>query len=229
MYQFFVPFLIGLAGSLHCVGMCGPLLMMVPMQHRRSPFVGWLQYHGARVSVYILMGILFGILGKGVALAGFQRLLSLAAGGILVIVALFAWRWERWTQQLPGLAHLQVWVKRELSRRMGQGQSVPLFLLGGLNGLLPCGMVYAALAGAIAAGDMLAGAVFMLLFGAGTVPLLLLLFYVGRPLQAVLRERLRLLQPLLLLIAAALLLMRGLHLDTSLFESAVPPADLDCH
>ncbi len=226
------PLLIGLAGSLHCVGMCGPLLLAIPTgpleRFRALPV--FMVYHSGRMLMYGLLGLFFGLLGQGVALAGFQQLLSLSAGAILIMAALFAWRWEQIIQRLPGLAVFQHWVKDRIGRLMGsKSQQRSMFVLGAFNGLLPCGMVYAALAGAIATGNILAGGSFMLVFGLGTAPLLLALSWLGRPVQTAVRRNIRIVQPLLLLLAAWMLVSRGLHLDISLFESAVPPANVDCH
>lgn len=226
------PLLIGLAGGLHCVGMCGPLLLAIPLtpQDRYRALMSFGIYHSGRILSYILLGLFFGLLGKGVALAGFQQLLSLAAGCLLILVAIFSWRWEQLIQKLPGLQSLQQLIKRQLGQRLLQNaQKESMFILGLFNGLLPCGMVYAALAGAISTGSVLNGGQFMLLFGLGTTPLLLGLTWLGRPLQSVVRRNIKVVQPLLLLLAAWMLLVRGIHLDLSLFESAVPPAQLDCH
>ncbi|HMX39171.1 MAG TPA: sulfite exporter TauE/SafE family protein, partial [Saprospiraceae bacterium] len=104
-----------------------------------------------------------------------------------------------------------------------------VFALGVLNGLLPCGMVYAALAGAISTTEAAGGALFMAVFGVGTLPLLLMLSVLGQGAGTWVRQRVRFLQPVLLAVAGLLLLQRGLHLDLSLFDSAVPKAGTDCH
>lgn len=227
----FAPFLIGLAGSLHCVGMCGPLLLAIPQDTTTRYRVksAFLVYHLGRTLMYGLLGLFFGLLGQGVAIAGFQQFLSLSAGMILIVIAFFAWRWEQLIQQMPGLFAFQGWVKQKIGDWVVKKQQGSMFVLGAFNGLLPCGMVYAALAGAIATGDVLGGGRFMVLFGLGTVPLLFALSWLGRPIQTIVRRNIRVVQPLLLLLAAWILLSRGLHLDLSLFESAVPAAKVDCH
>lgn len=227
----FTPLLIGLAGSLHCVGMCGPLLLAIPQDSttRSRAQSAFLVYHLGRTLMYGTLGLFFGLLGQGVAFAGFQQFLSLSAGLVLVVIAFFAWRWEQLIQQMSGLFAFQGWVKQKIGRLMGKKRQGSMFVLGVFNGLLPCGMVYAALAGAIATGNILAGGRFMLLFGLGTVPMLFALTWLGRPIQTVVRRNIRVVQPLLLLLAAWMLLSRGLHLDLSLFESAVPAAKVDCH
>ena len=103
------------------------------------------------------------------------------------------------------------------------------FGIGMLNGLLPCGLVYAAVAGAISTTSAWEGSAFMALFGLGTLPLLVILMSTGQQFQPLWRKRFRFVQLILLVVVGTLLLSRGLHLDLSLFESAVPPATTECH
>jgi sulfite exporter TauE/SafE len=222
---------LGLAGSLHCMGMCGPLMLAFPLPlYDRLRAAGQaLLYQAGRISTYALLGGLFGLLGKGVALAGLQQMLSIAAGAAMITAALFAWRWERTVLQLPGLSALTAWAQHKMGYILRQHPQGSAFSLGALNGLVPCGLVYAAVAGAISTTRGLDGALFMLLFGLGTVPLLLTMLLGGHRFAALLRGRFRWLQPAILLVAGALLLYRGMQLDLSLFQGAVPPADADCH
>jgi sulfite exporter TauE/SafE len=186
-----------------------------------------LVYHSGRILTYAALGLLFGLLGKGLAVAGLQKFLSLAAGIFMLGMAFMAWRFERMVTSLPGFGLLTHKVKITMNRLIHRNDG--LFSLGLLNGLLPCGMVYAALAGAIATTDATEGMLFMALFGAGTLPFLLLTSVLGKSLNQNFRKTMRTVQPVLLLIAGLLLLQRGLHLDLSLFESAVPAAGFDCH
>jgi sulfite exporter TauE/SafE len=223
--------LLGIAGSLHCVAMCGPLMLAIPLplEDRWKMAGQTLIYQAGRITTYALLGLLFGILGKGIAVAGFQQVLSIGAGILMVAAAFFAFRWEQAALALPGIRHMTQSVQRrmgDLLRRNPAGASLGIGLL---NGLLPCGMVYAALAGAVSAGDPLQGGAFMVLFGIGTLPSLFLLMLSGRRLNPSLRARFRIVQPMLLALTGILLLSRGLHLDMSLLESAVPPADYQCH
>lgn len=227
----FAPLLLGLAGSLHCVGMCGPLLLALPLDAagKRHVMGQMLLYHSGRILMYATLGILFGLLGKGIALAGFQKVLSITAGLLMIGMAFAAWRFEQLVARIPGFGTFSQRVKTQMGRMLRQNGAKALFTLGMLNGLLPCGMVYAALAGAIASFGGLEGGLFMLIFGAGTLPLLLAVSVLGRSFSVSVRQKLRYWQPVLLTLAGILLLQRGLHLDLSLFESAVPKAGYDCH
>ncbi len=223
--------LLGLAGSLHCVGMCGPLLLALPLDAAGKWQVlrQMLVYHSGRILTYAALGILFGLLGKGLAIAGFQKILSIGAGVFMLGMAFMAWRFERLVTALPGFSAFTQQVKTGIGNLMRHNPNGSSFLIGLLNGLLPCGMVYAALAGAIATMGGQEGGLFMAVFGLGTLPLLLMVSVLGRSFSMTLRQRIKFAQPILLGLVGLLLLQRGLHLDLSLFESAVPKAGVDCH
>jgi len=223
--------LLGLAGSLHCVGMCGPLLLALPLDAsgKRQVLASMLVYHTGRILTYALLGVFFGMVGKAFALAGFQKMLAISAGVFMLAMAFMAWRFERLVTALPGFAAFTQGVKSSIGRLLRHNPKGSTFSIGLLNGLLPCGMVYAALAGAIATTGGIEGGLFMAIFGLGTLPLLLLVTLVGGPFGTNLRQKIRLAQPILMGIVGLLLLQRGLHLDLSLFESAVPKAGVDCH
>jgi uncharacterized protein len=224
-------FVLGLSSSLHCVGMCGPLLLTLPFAQdtKMRTIVNLAVYHSGRILTYLTLGFLLGLLGQGVAIASGQKVLSMVAGSLMIAMALGSWRWEYWMSNLAGFAPFTNRLKIVIGKCIAQRGHGSLFTLGLLNGLLPCGMVYIALAGAISTTDAITGGVFMLLFGIGTLPLLFTVVWVGRSVQPLLRSRIKIIQPLLLAVAGVLLIQRGMNLDISLFESTVPPAQIDCH
>lgn len=211
--------------------MCGPLMLAVPMRgSARWGAVGQtLVYQIGRITMYVWLGLLFGLLGKGVALAGFQQVLSIVAGAMLLFAAFFAMQWERAARAVPGMYRLTRWVQQRIGQMMRAPALGTTFGVGMLNGLLPCGLVYAAIAGAISTAGGWQGGAFMALFGLGTLPLLLVLIGTGQRFGPVWRRRFQIVQPMLLVVSGLLLLSRGMHLDLSLFESAVPAAGADCH
>lgn len=225
------PLLLGLAGSLHCVGMCGPLMLAIPLpsSERRAVFLQMLVYHSGRILTYSALGLLFGLLGKGMAIAGFQQVLSLAAGFFIIAMAFVAWRFEQLVTALPGFGTFTRSIQQRMGRLIHNHPGSATFSLGLLNGLLPCGMVYAALAGAISTTNSMEGGIFMAFFGLGTLPLLLTATVFGRSFSHTIRTKIRIVQPILLTLAGLLLIQRGLQLDLSLFESAVPKAGYECH
>jgi sulfite exporter TauE/SafE len=228
---FLAPLILGFAGSLHCIGMCGPLVLALPLANaeRWQVLRQMAVYHSGRILTYTALGILFGLLGKGMAVAGFQQVLSIGAGALMISMALVTWRFESLVTSIPGFGQFTRKIQSRIGKLMRAHPGRATFSMGLLNGLLPCGMVYAALAGAISAAGTLEGALFMAIFGLGTLPLLLAVSVLGRSFNMAVRKKIRLAQPVLLTIAGLLLIQRGLHLDLSLFESAVPKAGVDCH
>lgn len=228
---FATALLLGVAGSLHCVGMCGPLMLAMPLpsNSRMQAFGHALGYQAGRISTYVALGLLFGLLGKGLSVAGFQQWLSVFAGILLLIAAFFSLQWESTLWNIPGADKAVGFLRRNIGRLLRERPTGATLGLGMLNGLLPCGLVYAAAAGAVAAADVWQGAGFMFFFGLGTLPLPLLLMLGAGKLSLDWRRRLRFMQPFLMFAAGVLLLYRGFNLDLSLFESAVPPANIDCH
>jgi sulfite exporter TauE/SafE len=221
--------LLGFAGSVHCLGMCGPLQLAVLGGATGKLWLKTLEYQLGRVLSYTGLGVFFGLAGKAIALAGFQQVLSLLAGIFMVAFALLAWRLERWLHQWTLLQRWSAWLQHTMGGVLQRHPDGASFSFGLLNGLVPCGLVYAALAGAVSMSDPVDGAAFMFYFGVGTTPLMVGLALVGRRFSTGIRTPFRYIQPVLLLLSGALLIQRGLHLDLSLFESAVPPADLECH
>jgi sulfite exporter TauE/SafE len=202
----------GLIGSLHCVGMCGPLAMAMPVgrlpRSQRGLAIGL--YHGGRVTAYAGLGLLMGSLGQGILLAGLQRPVSIAAGLFLLL----------WTLVnrgvFPGLAMSRAtrWVVQPMTRFLQNPTLRAFGGLGFLNGLLPCGFVYVALAGAITTSSAVTGAVYMGLFGLGTVPALLSIRFLPSLFPLSLRRRFTLFMPLVTVALGLLLLVRGIYNPT---------------
>ena len=201
---------LGLVGSLHCAGMCGPLALALPMTgNSRATFVlGRVAYNLGRIVTYCVLGAAFGLVGQTLAFAGFQRWVSIAAGSAILVGLLVS---SRSTVSLP-VARGVAWVKSGLGALLRRRSVASVFSLGVLNGLLPCGLVYAACAGAVATGGLLSGVEYMAAFGFGTVPMMLGIGLVGQKLQFTLRFKLQRLIPACLTLVAVLLILRGLSL-----------------
>lgn len=201
--------LTGLISSLHCVGMCGPLVAALPVG-RLGPGQRWRAvglYHTGRILTYAVLGSLAGTLSLGLHLLDWQRPLSIALGGVLLVSFLGR-------NALPGRLRWP-WLNGQISRvfRQGLQQQPGPFTFGGLgvlNGLLPCGFTYLALAGTLATNTPLSGAVYMLLFGAGTLPALLGVNLAANWLTRLGRQRLNRLLSVATVIVALLLIGRGL-------------------
>jgi sulfite exporter TauE/SafE len=203
-------FLLGLVGSLHCVGMCGPLMLAVPAagSSRRTFFAGTMAYHAGRLATYMVLGALFGLLGRSAAVAGFQRWTSIVLGALLLGGLLVS---RRVALSAP-VVRLVGRLKNAMSAVLRRRSRVSLAMLGALNGLLPCGLVYVAAAGAASTADVLDGAAYLALFGLGTVPALFAVRYSARLVGPAFRLRLQRLIPASVLVLAVLLVVRGLGL-----------------
>ena len=203
-------FLLGLAGSLHCAGMCGPLALAVPATGAGRPgfLAGRLAYNAGRVLTYILLGAVFGLAGRTLALVGVQRWVSLGAGGLMLAALLFSTRFGAVGPLVSGVG----WLKGVLGSLLRRRSVASVGLLGLVNGLLPCGLVYAAGAGAATLGTVAGGMGYMALFGLGTVPLMLALGLGSRAFPVSLRLRLQRLVPAALGVVGTLLVLRGLAL-----------------
>ncbi len=206
-------FMLGLVGSLHCVGMCGPIALALPYQssYRWQILAKMLVYHSGRILTYTLLGTLLGLFGMGLLLAGVQTYISLGLGILLVFIALFSWNMEARILNIPFMRRLNLWVKKQLGLLLQQSGIQSLFLVGMLNGLLPCGLVYMAVVGALTTHTIAEGAIYMASFGLGTLPLMLATSLAGQFIGISWRNKVRKLVPVVLLAIAFLLIMRGLN------------------
>lgn len=223
--ELWTALLLGFVGSAHCAGMCGPLALALPAIGRsRAMFVlGRALYNAGRLVTYAAMGAVFGGLGKGLAMAGLQRSVSIAAGAAILASLLVS---SRFALGLPATTAVG-WLKSGLGKVLAMRSLGSVFLLGLLNGLLPCGLVYAACAGATASGSSLNGATSLLAFGLGTVPMMLGLGLAGPRLRTTLRFQLQRFVPVSLAIVGGLLILRGLALGIP-YLSPTPEAAC-CH
>lgn len=226
-------FLLGVLGSAHCVGMCGPIALAVPSV--RSSWSGRLAdallLNSGRVFTYALLGALFGSFGRGLHLAGLQRTVSISLG-VLMLLALLVpalFRKDLMTgTAVASIGALRTFLGRNLRRTSPEG----LFLSGLLNGLLPCGMVYFAIAGALVQNGPLNGALFMMLFGLGTWPALLAVRLGGELLSQSWRSGMRRIAPYVFALMGVLFILRGLDLGIPYVSPTIqeiPVGQQECH
>ncbi len=232
-----VPLILGLVSSLHCVGMCGPIALMIPNAFgpQQATVFQRLQsivlYNLGRTTTYMIYGLAVGMIGKSVSWFGWQQQLSVALGvSILVTLALVYAGGGAWSGALTSavFGRIRGWFGWLLGKR----NAASLFGIGLLNGVLPCGMVYLALAGAWATGSAVEGVLFMGLFGVGTIPAMAVLSYFGSMVSLEVRKRMRVLFPLMMVLMAALLIVRGLNLGIPFLSPEVPASasqTVSCH
>lgn len=231
---FWSAFLVGLFGSFHCIGMCGPIALALPV-HRGKKWTligGRLLYNLGRTATYMLLGIIFGILGMSFSIAGFQQWASIAGGVLILVVVLFS-GWNE-TIGITPLNRFNTWLKKQFSALFKKRTVSAQFLIGLFNGLLPCGLVYVALAGAIASGSAMGGMLYMLAFGLGTLPLMLAFSLVGNFIGISLKRRMNQVIPYFLFVVGILFILRGLNLGIPLvspyLEKSSGVSDVEvCH
>lgn len=223
---------LGFLGSFHCIGMCGPIALSLPV-HQAGPFKKFLlilSYNAGRMLTYAVFGGVAGLLGQAFVIAGYQQALSITLGVLLlagVILPNVKRGKEKSNQYFTGL-YLR--VKSSLSGLFKKRGAGPLFLIGTLNGLLPCGLVYMGITGAMASGNVAEGALFMAFFGLGTVPVMLSLPLAGSFISVDARNRIRRTVPLVVGVTAVLLIVRGLNLGIPyLSPSFNNNAGISCH
>ncbi|MCL6267221.1 sulfite exporter TauE/SafE family protein [Flagellimonas myxillae] len=227
---------LGFLGSLHCLGMCGPIAFMLPLDRdNKAKKIGQLSiYHLGRLMAYGTIGILFGFLGKGLSLFGMQQKLSIGMG-ILMILLVFipakvfnAHRLSRPIYTLLGK------IKSRLGAELKKKTPDAFLTIGFLNGFLPCGLVYMALLGAIALGNPWQGGLYMTLFGMGTIPLMTTAAYSHSIFPTSVKSKFRKLVPVFVVLIGALFIVRGLGLGIP-FVSPKPMSpqmettSMECH
>ena len=233
MMVFLTGVLLGVAGSGHCIGMCGPLVLTFGRSagsgSRESQLRHSALYHAGRVTTYGLLAVPVGLMSGVLSTLGLGRALAAAAALLLIAVAagwsspgVLGGLGRRWSPALVRAGGTAIRLSR------GHPIATPV-LAGALNGLLPCGLVYVALATAAAAGTAMAAVAFMTGFGLGTLPALLAVTASARVMPSTLRARLRRLTPIVLVLTAMLLLFRAVMNPGPLEHHATPPATIAHH
>lgn len=221
--MFGAALILGLASSLHCIGMCGPIALALPVGQssnlRKS--IGLLSYNFGRILTYASLGVLFGTLGKGLNIFTQQQWLSIAAGIFMLMMAFVPRSLDYFSSRYGWFVRFQNGWKKLTARFFKRSSLSALFSIGVLNGFLPCGMVYAALAGALATGDILGGSVFMIFFGLGTIPLMFSLAFAGNLIGPEVRIRFQKMIPVMLSLVGVMLIIRGLGLDLGHYSPSI--------
>ncbi len=204
-------FIIGLFGSFHCIGMCGPIALALPTGGGNILF-GRILHNFGRIVTYSALGFLFGLLGNRIALFGLQQILSISLGVIILAVAVLPYKYKSAIISGTGFYKAFNVVKSSMGSLLKKHNKLSLLGIGVVNGLLPCGFVYMGLTGATALGDAYKGMLFMAMFGLGTVPVMLGATMLGSIVNFKIRTRLMKMVPVFTVILAAIFIMRGLNL-----------------
>lgn len=228
-------FILGLLGSFHCVGMCGPIAFMLPVD-RSNNYKKISQitiYHFGRIMAYAVMGVLFGLLGKSLNFFGVQQQLSIAIGAFMILIVLIPSSISNKYSATKPVFKIIMKIKNKLGKELKKKTPDTFITIGFLNGFLPCGLVYMAVLGAIAMGNSWMGGFYMMLFGLGTIPLMTTAIYLGHFLNGKTRQYIKKTIPFFIIFIGLLFIVRGLGLGIP-YLSPKPILDLvsstmECH
>ena len=230
---FEIGFFMGLLGSVHCIGMCGPLVMALPISLRSNfqKIVTLFLYHAGKIMSYCILGLLFGLFGSQLPVFGVQRNISVIIGITMLLYGIYVFVLKPKHLQLGPFNTVYNFIVKWLSKLFKSKYMVSFFFIGMLNGLLPCGMVYLALSSAMATQNLLQGGLLMVFFGMGTVPALMMVAIGGQFMGFTFRRKIQTLLPVFIFIMGVLLILRGLNLGIPFISpvAGIGAEVISCH
>lgn len=228
-------FILGLLGSFHCVGMCGPIAFVLPVsrEHTLKKFFQIFLYHFGRLTAYALIGLAFGLVGKSLYLFGLQQQLSIAVGILMIAVIIIPSKtFSKYNFSKP-LYRVLGKIKSSMGAALKKKTPDTFLTIGFLNGFLPCGLVYMAVFGAIASGEFLQSSLYMIFFGLGTIPLMTTAVYFSSMLNGAIKNKISRIIPVFVVIIGMLFIIRGMGLNIPYLSPApvteMVSASASCH
>lgn len=226
-------FVLGFAGSMHCIGMCGPIALALPVtSHTKTGFIlSRLLYNFGRVLTYSFFGFAIGVVGGMIRIAGLQEWISISTGIIIILATIFPRIFKRFFPNASLINKPIQKVKSLFAGFLQTRSNGALFALGLLNGLLPCGFVYVALAGALNTDSAFHSIAFMALFGIGTLPAMLAVSLLPQFAKPNFRTFIKKLTPIIAIAMGVIFIIRGMGLDIPYLSpklQAEKPAQSDC-
>lgn len=225
----------GLLGSFHCVGMCGPIAFMLPVDRSNSfrKITQIFTYHFGRILAYSIIGLFFGLVGKSLYIFGLQQQLSVFIGVLMIIVVLMPTKvFNKYNFSKP-IYKIISKVKSSLGQALKKKTADTFLTIGLLNGFLPCGLVYMAVFASLAMGSAFKGSLYMALFGIGTIPLMTSAIYLGKFLNTRIKQRIQKAIPIFVVAMGLLFILRGLGLGIPYLSPApvveMAQGEIDCH
>lgn len=229
MEIFISALVLGSLGSFHCVGMCGPIALSLPLRGNNliQRLSGGLLYNIGRTIMYGVMGAFFGLIGQGFSMVGFQRWISIIMGSLMVLSVLLPSIFQKFDilNTDPVTSRLRKAIGKLFEKKSYGG----LFLIGLLNALLPCGLVYMAIAAAIATGNTISGIFFMIIFGLGTLPMMLLMSIIGNAISIPVRNKINKIIPYVVVVIGIIFILRGLSLGIPYLSPPIEKLTPDVH
>jgi len=227
---------IGFFGSLHCIRMCGPIAIALPYPPTDAKYfiLGRLFYNLGRLVTYSFIDAIFGLLGSRLIISGFQQVTTIFLGVIILIVTFAPNYYKNLVFDHRLVQFISLPLKQSISKLFKQGTIPSMFLIGLLNGFLPCGLVYVGIAGAISLGDAISGMVFMTLFGLGTFPTMLTATIFGKLLNLRIRNKFSKAVPYLASLLAILFILRGMslgipYISPEISAQNINQKEMECH
>lgn len=204
---------LGILASFHCIGMCGPIALSLPVHQLSSTkkLSAVFLYNFGRAVAYAVLGLIFGLIGLQFQIWGLQQIVSVVAG-ILILITLFSN--YSIASKVKWLARFNALVKTALGRFLKKPKTPETFFaIGFLNGLLPCGLVYVAIGTALVTGAVSSAIMLMFSFGMGTLPTMATLMFLGNIISLNMKQKLNRLVPFFIGTMACLLILRGMNLN----------------
>lgn len=214
--MYYLALLTGFFGSLHCIGMCGPLAMAIPLP-RQKRLAGLLLYNAGRTIAYASLGIIFGALGLAIKLSGYQQTLSVVMGIFFLLAVLLPYISKKVERKIYGFQVVKK-LKANIVEQFKRKTYLSALTVGMLNGFLPCGLVYFAIAGSAATGHFLNGGIYMVLFSLGTLPAMLSVGFIHKFVQSRIKFNFT---AALGLVLAFILIYRGVAMEIPEISSAL--------
>lgn len=219
---------IGLLSGYHCVGMCGPIAFSLGLD-ADNKFKFYTQnflYQFGRITTYALLGAVVGIVGQSFDIAGYQRHISIIAGVLLILMVLLPGKATEIGTNLKPVNRFMVKVKIFLSRYLQKKDNTSRYMTGILNGFLPCGIVYFALASSLAAGGVVQGALYMACFGLGTFPFMFIVTWAGKLINLRVRNKVMKIFPYFMVVLGILFILRGTGLGIKMISPSKEALEL---
>jgi len=209
----------GLLGSLHCMGMCGPIVLIL---HGNRPFLSRLSYHAGRIGIYAFIGMMIGFSGGALRLAASQEMISIIAGIFMLLMIVLPSRLMASLPILSSFGKAYSFFQQRTQHYWKERTIKGDFFLGMINGILPCGFLYAAFLGSLQAGSVSGSTAWMFLFGIGTIPSLLFIGSLSSFKNPTFQNYLSKALPIGTAIIAVIFILRGLSLGIPMISPILP-------
>ena len=226
---------LGLLSNFHCLGMCGPFALSLPVHNKTTAIkiFSISAYQVGRIVTYICLGLLFGYFGKSITTAGIQQSISIIAGLSIILISIFPLLGNKLGKVFSFNKFMQP-ITKIIAHFYKVKSIYGFFIIGLMNGLFPCGMVYLAIATAFSTGSVALSGLFMFAFGIGTLPAMVSVSFAGQYMSLKMRRKFQKITPYLYFIVGAMLVVRGLginipYLSPALDVPAIEAKDAICH